>query len=146
MKKATGTSLVTAITIANNAHAGQTDKIGLPYILHPLAVMESVDSLDAKAVAVLHDVLEDTAITLSVLQVFPELPEHVLSAVEAMTHRKGETNLDYWGRVKVNPLALEVKLADIAHNTSPKRMKHLDEVTRTRLEKKYKKALAFLLS
>ena len=135
--------LVEAISLANDFHFGQVDKIGMPYILHPLAVMESVDGLHAKTVAVLHDVLEDTPCTLGTLKVFPE---SVWSAVEAMTHRKGETNLAYWGRVKVNPLALEVKLADIAHNTSPKRMECLDEATQARLKKKYAKALDFLLS
>ena len=68
-----------------------------------------------------------------------------LEALEAITHRKGESNEEYWRRCRENPLALKVKLADIAHNTSSERLEHLPEETRTRLIKKYTRAKEVLL-
>jgi (p)ppGpp synthase/HD superfamily hydrolase len=132
-----------AIQLAVLAHEGQRDKGGLPYILHPLAVMGRVSSHDAKIVAVLHDVVEDTYVSLPMLRT--EFPVFVVEAVDAISKRDNETNRDYWGRVKENPLALEVKLADIGHNTAPERLAALEPSERAYLEKKYEKALAFLL-
>ena len=131
-----------AILLAAEAHRGQRDKGGLPYILHPLAVMGKVDTLEAKAVAVLHDVVEDTAVTLqSLAELFP--PD-IVAAVDAISKYDNETNREYWSRVKANPLALTVKLADIGHNTSPTRMAALGEEEREYLKGKYERALAFL--
>jgi len=82
--------------------------------------MGSVDGIEAKTVAVLHDVVEDTHVSLETLSfLFPDL---IVRAVDAISKREGELNRAYWERVKANPLALEVKLADIAHNTSPGRV------------------------
>jgi (p)ppGpp synthase/HD superfamily hydrolase len=132
-----------AILLAAEAHRGQRDKGGLPYILHPLAVMGKVDTLEAKAVAVLHDVVEDTAVTLqSLAELFP--PD-IVAAVDAISKYDNETNREYWSRVKANPLALTVKLADIGHNTSPARMAALGEEEREYLKGKYERALAFLM-
>ncbi len=84
-----------AIQIAARAHEGQVDKQGLPYILHPLRVMDGVEGLDAKIVAVLHDVVEDTEVT----------------------HADGETYADYVVRCGANPIGRRVKLSDLADNT-----------------------------
>lgn len=133
-----------AINWAVLAHVGQTDKIGLPYILHPLAVMLSLPAHDVEGriVAVLHDTVEDTAMSLDMLAGW--LPEPMLGAVDAMTKRKGEELEAYWGRVKANRIALRVKRADIAHNTSPERLDCLDNHTAERLKKKYSRAIRFL--
>jgi (p)ppGpp synthase/HD superfamily hydrolase len=131
-----------AILTAVEFHMGQVDKGGLPYILHPLAVMGSVEGFDAKMVAVMHDVVEDTTCTLRTLET--AFPAHVVAAVDAISKREGERKEAYWARVKADPLALRVKLADIAHNTSPKRMAVLRASEREYLQKKYRKALAFL--
>ena len=135
-----------AIDWASFAHEGQRDKVGMPYILHPLAVMLSLPAYDVmgRIVAVLHDVIEDTGLTLEHLSKW--LPPHLVEAIDAMSKRKGEELETYWARVKANPIALRVKRADIAHNTSPERLDMLDERTRERLKKKYGKALAFLNS
>lgn len=135
-----------AINWAVLAHEGQTDKMGEPYITHPLTVMLSMHyaDVDGRIVAVLHDVPEDTAVTLAMLAGW--LPEYLVAAIDAMTKRKGEELETYWGRVKANPIALRVKRADIAHNTSPERLQRLDNHTEERLKKKYRKALAFLNS
>jgi (p)ppGpp synthase/HD superfamily hydrolase len=133
-----------AIEVAVNAHRGQRDKVGMPYILHPLTVMGSVQGFEAKMVAVLHDTVEDTHVKIQDLaRVFPA---PVVAAVDAISKREGETNREYWSRVKANTLALRVKLADIAHNSSPERQECLEPDERAYLEKKYRKAVDFLTS
>lgn len=125
-----------ALELVTKAHAGQTDKIGQPYIGHPLAVAERVQSESARVVALLHDVVEDTPLTLSDLTAAGFAPE-VVDAVDAMTKREGEQYDAYLARVAACPLAKEVKLADLAHNTDPARLSALDDATRERLKKKY---------
>lgn len=132
-----------AIDIAVSAHAGQKDKAGRDYISHPVRVMASFSTPLAKMVAVLHDVIEDTPIQLEDLSALG-CPEQVLVALAAITHPPGEPNVDYWARVKANPLARQVKLADIADNSREDRLVDLDEATATRLRAKYERALAFL--
>lgn len=136
-------ALIDAIRIAVAAHGDQLDKGGLPYILHPLHVMDTVDGIDAKIVAVLHDVVEDTHVTIEGLR-YHGFTQEVLDAVEAVTKRKGERKEAYWARVKANPLALQVKLADIAHNSSEERLAVLPMEEATYLRTKYAKALKFL--
>jgi (p)ppGpp synthase/HD superfamily hydrolase len=133
-----------AIEIALSAHRGQIDKGGMLYILHPLYVMSCVDEIDTKIVAVLHDVVEDTNITLEYLS--EHFSKTIVDAIGAITHRKGESNKEYWKRVKANPLALQVKLADIAHNSSEKRLAALSKEEQEYLRGKYKAAIEFLTS
>lgn len=127
--------------VATAAHADQTDKAGAPYIGHPRRVALRVWE-DCRAVAWLHDVVEDSDVTLEDLarQFRPE----IVAAVEAITHRDGEPREAYYRRVAANYLAYEVKLADIADNSDPKRLALLDVETRTRLEAKYSKARRLL--
>ena len=127
------------------AHEGQVDKGGLPYILHPLAVMLSLPADDAsgRIVAVLHDVVEDTSVTLDNLAQW--LPSMELAAVDAMSKRKGESNRDYWARCKANPIAARVKVADMRHNSSPQRLACLTYPEQEYLSEKYKEALAFFV-
>lgn len=136
--------LLKAMALAQAAHEGQRDKQGLPYYMHPLVVAGSVNTIEEKIVAILHDVVEDTSVTLDTIRL--EFGDMIADAVDAITHRPNEPNEEYYERVKNNPLALTVKFADITHNTSPKRMRGLDPETRERLKKKYENALRILTS
>jgi GTP diphosphokinase / guanosine-3',5'-bis(diphosphate) 3'-diphosphatase len=114
-------TLEKAIAIAANAHAGQTDKGGAPYILHCLRVMMAVDTLDEKIVAVLHDVVEDTEVDL------PDLAragfsEKVNSAISALTKYHGESRIQAAHRTAKNKIARVVKLADNKDNSDISRI------------------------
>ncbi len=104
-----------ALQIAAQAHAGQKDKEGLPYILHPLRVMSHVEGEEAQMVAVLHDVVEDTPVTLEELR-RAGFSEAVLQAVQCVTHRKDQPYAEYVIACKANPIARQVKLGDLADN------------------------------
>src|SRR5262249_43426113 len=112
--------LETAIRVAVAAHAGQKDKEGLPYITHPLRLMAAVEGDDAKIVAVLHDVVEDTRTTLDDLR-REGFSERILTAVALVTHRKEDSYADYVVGCKGDPIALQVKLADLTDNSRPDR-------------------------
>jgi hypothetical protein len=132
-----------ASEIATNAHASQVDKAGAPYISHPARVAARLTSPEERAAAWLHDVLEDTSVTADELHA-AGMPDVVLTAVLALTRRAGEDPDDYYHRVRSNPLALRVKLADLDDNSAPDRLALLDEPTRTKLEAKYVHARAAL--
>ncbi|TFD59188.1 HD domain-containing protein [Cryobacterium suzukii] len=132
-----------AITLARTAHAGQVDKLGAPYIYHPLAVMQRVRGTDAKIVAVLHDVVEDTEVTLDDLRC-RGFSEEIVEAVDAVTKVKGASLAESMARVKASPLALVVKKADISHNADPYRSAQLSKETRKRLERKYQESARLL--
>jgi (p)ppGpp synthase/HD superfamily hydrolase len=109
-----------ALQIASKAHEGQKEKDGLPYILHPLRVMNSVEGEEAKIVAILHDVIEDTSVTEDDLR-REGFDESIIAAVLYVTHRKDESYADYVVRCKANDTARRVKLADLEDNTRPTR-------------------------
>lgn len=132
-----------AIRIARAAHDGQVDKSGQPYIGHPLRVMGRVTGEHARMAAVLHDVVEDTSVTAEDL-LAAGCPAGVVATVLALSHRDGEAQEDYLARVKADPVAVVVKRADIADNTSPPRLALLDEATQERLRAKYARALGIL--
>lgn len=126
-----------AQSIATRAHHGQTDKAGRPYITHPARIAARVQGDDTlEAVAWLHDVVEDTPVTLDDLR-DAGFPEAVVAAVHAITRRTHEAPDDYYDRVRANETALRVKAADIADNSDPARLALLDEPTRQRLTRKY---------
>ncbi|MEU4741471.1 HD domain-containing protein [Actinosynnema sp. NPDC023658] len=129
-----------AVRLARAAHEGQVDKSGQPYIGHPLRVMARVSGEHARMAAVLHDVLEDTSVTEGDL-LAAGCPPEVVSTVLALSHREGESQEDYLARVLTDPVAVEVKRADISDNTSPARLARLDPATRDRLRAKYARAL-----
>lgn len=131
-----------AENLAREAHKGQVDKSGEDYIYHPLYVASQMNSEDEKAVALLHDVVEDTFITLADLAK-RGFSKEIIEAVDAITKRTGEDYRTYLGRVKTNPIARVVKIADIYHNMNLKRLKKPKEKDFARMEK-YKSALAFL--
>lgn len=137
-------TLENAIALAATAHAGQIDKAGQPYILHPLRVMLSVQTLHERMAAVLHDVVEDTAVTLDDLA-RAGYPEPVLNAVEALTKRPGESRLDAATRAKRNPIARIVKLADNAENMDLSRIDNPTEKDFSRL-REYEQVRQFLMA
>ena len=103
-----------AIRIAAKAHEGQTDKTGQPYILHPLRVMFMRRNETERICAVLHDVIEDSDITIEYLRK-EGFSEEVLSALDALTKRENENNDDFIGRVIKNKTACKVKRIQIHH-------------------------------
>ncbi len=109
-------TIETALQIAAKAHDGQKDKEGLPYILHPLRVMSRVEGEEAMTVAVLHDVIEDTAVTADELRQ-AGFSEALVAAMVCVTHRKDESYADYVVRCKGNNIARRVKLADLEDNS-----------------------------
>jgi (p)ppGpp synthase/HD superfamily hydrolase len=108
-------TLERAIAIAAAAHAGQVDKAGQPYILHPLRVMLRVATEHERMAAVLHDVVEDTDVTLYTLAA-EGFASEVIGAVEALTKRPGESRMQAAERAAANPIARVVKLSDNAEN------------------------------
>ena len=114
-------NLEKAIQIAVDAHAGQTDKAGAPYILHPIRVMLGLRRQKEQIVAVLHDVVEDSRWTLSDL-LAEGFNDDVVSAIDALTKRGGEAYNDYLGRVAKNDLAVRVKLEDLRDNSNLHRL------------------------
>lgn len=133
-----------AFQIAQKAHEGQVDKAGKPYIEHPLRLAATFSDETRQCIALLHDVVEDSDITPDDLRK-AGIPEAVVEAVVALTHRPHEENDVYYQRIKQNPLALAVKLADIEDDTNPARLELLDEKTRVRLKQKYARAKKMLL-
>lgn len=132
-----------AIQVARRAHEGQLDKSGRPYIGHPLRVMGALRDEHERMAAVLHDVVEDTSVTLADLEA-AGCPAQVLAAVAAISKQPGEDQATYLARVAANPIARTVKLADIADNLSPDRLARLDVATQERLRAKYESALRHL--
>lgn len=131
-----------AIEIAANAHAGQVDKAGAPYVFHPLRLMFSVETRFEKMTAVLHDVVEDTDKTLADL-LQAGFPVEVVDAVDALTKRPGETRLVAAARAAKNPIALVVKLADVTDNMDLGRIPNPGKKDFDRLNE-YKKVKALL--
>jgi (p)ppGpp synthase/HD superfamily hydrolase len=110
-----------AIRIAAQLHEGQLDRYGAPYISHPLRVMARVTTDDEKMAAVLHDVIEDSEWTLDDLRK-EGFSAVVLKAVDDLTRRAGEDYLNYIERLKPNPIARKVKLADLEDNMDLRRL------------------------
>ena len=128
-----------AIELAKQHHEGQTDKAGKPYIEHPLRVMSQVESEEEKIVAVLHDIVEDTDISLDDLR-SEGFSEEVVSAVECLTKQDGENYDSYIERISFNPLAVKIKLADLEDNSDLTRLPEVTDKDLERIEK-YDKAL-----
>ena len=126
--------LETAVQVAAQAHAGQNEKNGQPYILHSLRVMARVQTEEEKIVAVLHDVIEDTTWTRAMLAE-REFPKHLLDVLECVTHRKGEDSDTLIARAGSNPIARRVKLADLEDNMDIRRLPRITERDRKRLNK-----------
>jgi (p)ppGpp synthase/HD superfamily hydrolase len=110
-----------AIEIAAKAHAGVKDKQGKPYLLHPIRVMMGVDGEAAQIVAVLHDVAEDTSVSMDDLRDEGFSPE-VIEALGLVTHQKGQPYSEYVIACKQNEIARQVKLSDLRDNANLNRL------------------------
>lgn len=135
-----------AINFAVWAHRGQVDKVGRPFIFHPLYVMMQMNSESERIVAVLHDVLEDCPeILIPNILDRVNLTKEEVYALVALTHIKNEPYKDYINRIlKSNKIAINVKWEDVRHNSSLARMKDLPDDVRERMEKKYRIAVEML--
>jgi len=123
-----------AIQIAVEAHQGQKDKAGAPYILHPLRVMLRMETEEQMMAAVLHDVVEDSSWTLTDLRQ-EGFPEQVIEAVDYLSRRDSETYDEFIDRIKGSSLAIRVKLADLEDNMDLKRVKKVTDKEKERMMK-----------
>lgn len=133
-----------ALCIAYRAHEGQRDKAGIPYIFHPFHLAEQMPDELTTCVALLHDVVEDTPLTLDDLA--GDFPPAITNALALLTREPGTPYDDYIRTLRDDPIAATVKRADLLHNSDQSRLALSPTVdaTRTRLRQKYQKALAIL--
>ena len=131
-----------ALRLCFDAHKDQTDKSGLPYVFHPFHLAEQMETEEAVIVALLHDVVEDTAYTLDDLAKMGFGPT-VMEALALLTHDDDTDYMQYVRAIKQNPLAKAVKLADLTHNSDLSRLDTVDDNALKRKEK-YCQALALL--
>lgn len=131
-----GELLSTMLHIATNAHHGQFDKGGMPYILHPIKVMHYVKSEDEElqCIALGHDVIEDTKTTFQDLR-NAGMTDRIIEGIRALTKMPGQTYEEYKEGVFANVDAMKVKLADLRHNTDVRRLKGVSEKDIARMEK-----------
>ena len=136
------TDIEAAKNLATNAHRGQTDKAGLPYITHPQRVAARLDTPEAQVVGWLHDTVEDTPLTVRDIEA--AFGPETAAAVDAVSRREDEVWSDYLERVAANPMARQVKISDLIDNSNLQRLPRvtLKDVKR---QAKYNKALLKLL-
>lgn len=134
MKK--GELLGKVLVLATNAHAGQFDRGGNPYILHPLKVMHylKTDDEELQCIALLHDVIEDTKTTWKDLEEIG-CTRRIIEAVQALTKMPGQSYDEYKEGVFQNKDAMLVKMADLRHNTDIRRLKGVSQKDIDRLAK-----------
>ena len=132
-----------AMNIAYDAHHGQKDKSGVPYIYHPIHLAEQMQNEDECIVALLHDVVEDTDVTMDYLAT--EFSDDIIQALKLLTHDDSVEYMDYIKNLKGNHLARKVKIKDLEHNSDTTRIKNPTEKDMKRWEK-YHKAKEILLS
>lgn len=133
-----------AMILAYDAHHGQTDHGGVPYIFHPFHLAEQMTDEYTTCAALLHDVVEDTNVTIEALS--KHFPKEVIDAVVLLTHEADVPYLEYVEKIKHNPIARTVKLADLRHNSDRSRLETdiVDEDMIQHYEIKYKKAFEIL--
>ena len=127
--------------ICFEVHKEQVDKSGLPYVFHPFHLAEQMDDEFSTVVALLHDVVEDGDISLEDLQ--KEFPNEVVVAIALMTHDPSVNYFEYVLKIKKNPIARKVKLADLHHNSDKTRVDIVTERDEARYQK-YQKAIELL--
>ena len=131
-----------AMLLCFEAHKDQRDKSGLPYVFHPLHLAEQMDDELTTVVALLHDVVEDSGHSPEDLRALG-FPEEAVAAIRLLTHDKAVPYMDYVARIKPNPTARTVKLADLRHNSELSRLQSIGAKDLERVEK-YKRAIALL--
>lgn len=134
-----------AMKIAYAAHHGQTDYNGIPYIFHPIHLAEQMEDEISCCAALLHDVVEDTGVTMEQLAV--EFPAEVIEVLTLLTHQKDEDYFDYVRAINENPIAKKIKLADLDHNSDQSRCigSGLSQERLAYWQQKYQKARAILV-
>ena len=130
-------SIEKALIIAANAHTGQIQRNGEPYSLHPLRIMLQMETIPEKIAAILHDVIEDSDITLEMLQK-EGFSDDVLKTVDLLTHYEKDSYEEYIERLKSFPMARHIKIADLNDNMKIQRLKKVGEKDFQRLEKYHK--------
>lgn len=133
-----------AIKLCYKAHKEQLDKSGLPYIFHPFHLAEQMETEETAVAALLHDVAEDTDYTLEDIKKELGCSDRIIDALRLLTHDESVPYLDYVAKIKENPIARAVKLADLEHNSDLTRLDVIDKKALERVEK-YKKAREILL-
>ena len=136
---------IKAMKIAYDAHLGQLDYNGVPYIFHPYHLAEQMEDEISCTVALLHDVVEDTSITFADLEQM--FPKQVVEIIMLLTHDEKVDYFEYIRKIKTNAIATKVKLADIKHNSNEARSLG-SNLTKEQLlywKEKYAKAKEILL-
>ncbi len=131
-----------ALKLCFEAHKNQTDKSGMPYVFHPFHLAEQMKDEDTTIAALLHDVVEDTDYTVADLKQMGFSP-NVIEALELLTHNDDTPYMEYVAKIKNNPIARAVKLADLEHNSDLSRLDTIDEKVLKRNEK-YSRAIRLL--
>lgn len=131
-----------ALTLCFAAHKDQLDKSGLPYVFHPFHLAEQMQDEVTCTVALLHDVVEDSDYTFADLEAMG-FPPAVLDALKLLTHGDDVPYMDYVRKIRRDPVAAAVKLADLRHNSDLSRLDAVTEQALTRREK-YLQAIALL--
>ncbi len=131
-----------ALRLCFEAHKNQTDKSGLPYVFHPFHLAEQMTDEATTITALLHDVVEDTRYTFEDLAAM-DFGDDVMTALRLLAHNDDTPYMDYILRLRDNPIARAVKLADLAHNSDSSRLDYVDDRSRAR-EEKYRQAMALL--
>ena len=131
-----------ALALCFSAHKDQLDKSGMPYVFHPFHLAEQMQDELSTVVALLHDIVEDTPITLDDLHAM-EFHTEVIEALALLTHNSATPYMEYIRAIKTNPLARAVKLADLRHNSDLTRLDTIDDTALNR-QKKYEAAIKLL--
>lgn len=131
-----------ALKLCFEAHKNQTDKSGIPYVFHPFHLAEQMKDEATTIAALLHDVIEDTDYTMADLEKMG-FPADVLEALELLTHNDDTPYMEFVAKIKDNPIAKAVKLADLEHNSDLSRLDVVDEKALKRREK-YRQAFCLL--
>lgn len=131
-----------ALKLCFDAHKSQTDKGGMPYVFHPFHLAEQMNDESTTIVALLHDIVEDTDYTLDNLLALG-FDKCVVEAIETMTHHDGVPYMDYVAKIKNNPIAKAVKLADLKHNSDTSRLEVVTPHDEDRI-RKYQEAINLL--
>ena len=131
-----------AMKLCFEAHRDHVDKTGIPYVFHPIHLAEQMTDELTTVCALLHDVVEDTPYTFADLQEMG-FPARMIEVLRLLTHENGVPYMDYVRRIATDPVAKQVKIADLKHNSDLTRLDAVDEKALNRVEK-YAQALKIL--
>ncbi len=131
-----------AMVLMYNVHQDQTDKMGIPYVFHPFHIAEQMDDEYSTVTALLHDVIEDSPVTVDDLR--PDFPAEICDAIDVLTRHHDEDYFKYIERIKGNAIAKKVKLADLRHNSDPSRLDGEPDMIMMQRFEKYHKAYKLL--